>query len=212
MAIRADNTAVTGRVGNLGTWSWYHTVSTGANLLVVTIAIHSGGGGRTVNTATYNGVAMTRAVRFDSSAEIWYLVNPTVGVNAVTLTWASNPNEGSASSISFFGADVLNPLFATATNSATSAPTITLDASSGGVTLDAIYWQTSSTLTPTSPQVQLMQVTQTNNNTKTLSSYRLETSGGSKTMTWTGGSAAFNTAAAAFKAAPEGGSFLYNLL
>ncbi len=103
--------------------TWSHTVINRPNrILVVTLCLHSVGGTSSVTTVTYGGQTLTKAVG-DGSAErnsqIWYLLNPPTGANAVSVTWSGKALWGG--SVFFYGVKIKAPVTASKTGSSTTA-------------------------------------------------------------------------------------------
>lgn len=87
---------------------------TGANLLVV--AIVDDAGSRSLNSITYNGVAMTQAAYKSSAPRVYlyYLVNPSQGSNNISVTFSGSDDFG-IMAVAYSGVDTANPLGSTNT-------------------------------------------------------------------------------------------------
>ncbi len=95
-----------------------HTVVDGDNrMLAVSIMFE---GDDTVNSVTYAGNALTRAVRNASGGsggcgvEIWYLVNPPVGTASVVVSFGTSVVPSGITAVNFTGVDQDSPIGATA--------------------------------------------------------------------------------------------------
>ncbi|MDF0645985.1 MAG: fibronectin type III domain-containing protein [Nitrospira sp.] len=119
----AVSNSATGNRTNAVTWS--HTIGSGANrvLAVCTQARDTAAGNVAVTSVTVNGgIALTKArsdVRTDVGValgtELWYLVNPAVGPNTITVTWAGAlASYGVGSATSYAGVHQVTPVDATA--------------------------------------------------------------------------------------------------
>ena len=104
--------------------SWSHTVGIGTNrfLTVCTQARDTVAGDVAVTTVTANGVPLRKVradLRTDGGAsfgtELWYLVNPGVGTQTITVTWKGPLSAyGVGSATSYFGVNQVTPIDAQA--------------------------------------------------------------------------------------------------
>ncbi|MDQ8023504.1 MAG: DUF4347 domain-containing protein, partial [Moraxellaceae bacterium] len=121
--------------------SWSHTVAAGSDrMLVVSIAARNDG---PVDTVTYGGQALTRlsSVIGDGVvvAEIWYLLNPTVGSANVVISLGST-HEFVAGATNFTGVDQTTP-FGTVKTDADDGSTnssASVSSAAGDVVIDVI--------------------------------------------------------------------------
>src|SRR3990167_4725529 len=101
MTITFDAASTASKTSGIATtFSWNHTVSDGTNsMLIVAAGIRTTASSLTHTTnITYAGTPLTRAVfarnETASSAivrtELWYLLNPTSGTNAIEETFANS--------------------------------------------------------------------------------------------------------------------------
>lgn len=118
MAIAYDNDT-DGQATSSGTLSYSHTC-TGSGLVLVVGITWAHASGRDVSTVTYNSVSMTKAVdrlNGDGSfgTSVWYLANPALGSNTLTITMDYGVTGLQANATSFTGCDVDDPIGATNT-------------------------------------------------------------------------------------------------
>lgn len=104
--------------------SWSHTCAADATLLVVLAANREKG--LSVTGITYNGTALTKAIRNqepneDGAVEIWYLENPDSGTNTVAVTWSDTNEDRDHVAASFKNTDTSSPLDQTASADGTNA-------------------------------------------------------------------------------------------
>ncbi len=90
MSIQLDTTTD----GGANTASWNHTC-TGSGLILF-VAFATGGG----TSVTYNGVAMTQISTPSAHLELFYLINPDVGTNTVSVTTGLTDFRGMSASYS----------------------------------------------------------------------------------------------------------------
>lgn len=137
MAIAFDASGGPGLVNPGTSYTWNHTVGTGA-ILVVYAYTFTGSTGPT--GVTFNGVAMTNVVTFASSftPEIWtswISLNPTSGTHAVVVTQTSGDG-GTGASLSYTGCDTTtNPTsqnHADGTDSGTNITTVNVTTPANG--------------------------------------------------------------------------------
>jgi hypothetical protein len=118
----ATSSSATGNTTNRISWS--HTVGIGTNrfLTVCTQARDKVAGDVAVTNVTANGIPLKQVradLRTDGAAsfgtELWYLVNPGVGTNTITVTWiGALSNYGVGSATSYFGVNQVTPIDAQA--------------------------------------------------------------------------------------------------
>ncbi|MEK7952019.1 SdrD B-like domain-containing protein [Luteolibacter soli] len=130
-------------VGSTASVSMSHTVSGTNRLLLVAVNYEDDStAGMTINTVTFNGVALTRVSRVPSSqeavAELWSLVNPpAVTANVVVnMTAFSSADALHLAATTFTGVNQTTPLGTVVTAAAATTPmTIT----AGGATGDLVF-------------------------------------------------------------------------
>lgn len=132
--IKVDNTG-TAVQGNLQTFTINSfSISNQPNrILIVGISIRNIGG-QTVESVSYGSVNFSPANRFtwvygtnNIRVEIWYLVNPTVGIANIQVT-LSGPTRAVVGAVSFYGVDQTNPIINNASNSGNSpSPSVTIN-------------------------------------------------------------------------------------
>ena len=131
-AITFDS-AATKAVTNAASASWSHTIGSGTNrVLIVGLATEdTSTTSLAVSSITYNGVAMTAVPSSTATAgsstldrtQLFYLINPAVGVHTVAVTFGGAVNGVSAGSVSLSGVAQSAPT-AAAINSAASGTTL----------------------------------------------------------------------------------------
>src|SRR3990167_7288370 len=98
------------------TTTFNHTIGAAANFLLLGIATEYGGLVTDVASATFNGVALTKAVDENGSiaSEIWYLANPATGTNSVVVQWTNaNGSSRIIEAVSLAGGNASVPVNAT---------------------------------------------------------------------------------------------------
>ena len=114
-------TITTGNVVNAGNKNgqtsptWNHTVTSGLKKLLVVVRSSRNGGA--IASMTFNGVSMTKA-KSQGACEIWYLVNPSVGTYAVSVSTTPDASHDYYGSVDFSGVDQTAPV--NTTNGASS--------------------------------------------------------------------------------------------
>jgi len=112
---------------NRRNFSFSHTVPAGNQRLLVVI-FHMEGT-RVLNSVTYAGVALTRAIQSDSGKnsrcqiQIWYLVAPATGANNVTVSYSANQDWDGITCLNYVGVNQTSPVGATAGRTLTSSST-----------------------------------------------------------------------------------------
>jgi hypothetical protein len=127
----------------LSSLTWSHTVTAGANaILIVDVAIRQSGGNETVAGVTYGGQPLARigtaAQIGHVETEIWYLRAPALGTaNVVATISGARPVVGAATD--YFGVDQATPLgtFGTA-NAGSGSPSLTLASAPGQLVIDSL--------------------------------------------------------------------------
>jgi hypothetical protein len=124
--------------------SWTHVVDNVSNrLLVVGVSILNASS-QTVSTVTWNSTGLTQVTggsvtnSTNCSAEMWYLVNPAVGVYTITVTLSASASF-TAGAITFGGVNQSTPFgtFASATGSS-AAPSVNASSASGEMVVDVL--------------------------------------------------------------------------
>jgi len=110
MAVSLNEVNSNSASGSQSGLSWTHDTSSSANLLVVLLSIR--GDGTAPNpSVTYNGVSMTEHASAISTGNynyvyIFYLKNPSIGVNTVSVSLGNNSARGIGGvSMDFLGAN-----------------------------------------------------------------------------------------------------------
>jgi hypothetical protein len=126
------------------------TVSSGTDLmLTVGVSGWSPAAVDTVTGVTYGGVALTRRAQVknngDDFADIWCLVNPTVGTANVVVTCSSGTQIVAGISCWSGVHQTTAPTSATATGDSTAtAPSLTISSATGDLVLDTVAFYSSS--------------------------------------------------------------------
>lgn len=167
MSIIFDATSNSGAKSGVSSFSWNHTVGTGANaILVVGVGARDATlGDRTVSDITYNSVSLTKLVPATVDAPgsvmqstLWYLVNPSTGVNSIAVTMGGTIDVAAFGGAgSFFGVNQTTPV-----NTSTSSSGIDIDATvnitptvNNSWTVDYIYDRDDTGMTVGSNQTQM---------------------------------------------------------
>jgi len=127
------------------------TTAVGTNLvLVVGVSINiTNNTTATVNTVTYNGLALTRAGLLNDAGnsrrvEIWYQIAPTTGTNAVAVTLNFPGGGGTlgvfAGATTFTGADQTSPIrsFASASGAAGTIASVNVPSALNDIVIDTL--------------------------------------------------------------------------
>jgi len=200
-------------IGNVSSGSFSHTVVTGTNRKLI-MAFAGRGTGSSMSSATYNGVALTKAkgsTFFDAcEGQVWYLDNPAVGSNtlAYTLTGAednravigvmdiSNAKPGSVS-----GTDEQTG----SAGSMSNTVTVSVD---GSVVIDAVFNTGVSAGSSGAGQTDICSRSGADSGG---ASYKSNVSAGTTTMSWSGwtGGSAYSQAVMVIEPAElRGGAFV----
>lgn len=210
--ITVDTTSSTYTYSNATSISWSHTVNAGNNrLLVVIVPIPYNSYNNTVSSISFGSQSLTRAKNILNTGycadEIWYLIAPNVGTNTITVTYSNTVYYRGGGAISLFGVDQTSPLGST--NGATGyggTASINLTVQNNSIIIEG-FSSISSYWSPTSGQTQIP-----NTGSYGYVGYKIITTGGSYTETWTlNGSSQWALAGAEFKAAlpPSSSFFLF---
>jgi hypothetical protein len=157
--------AVTGTHSSGTSWTGNVTVDAAHNLLVVGVSTYGSSPVPTVSGVTYNGVALTK---LDSqlhdgtrlNQELWFLVNPSGGDNALTVTLTGDSDEINVTTRSYGGtAGVGGHAVNVAVNTSSVAATVAGAASDSLVTDYLDFWDSGSgfTYTPNGGQTSVYQ-------------------------------------------------------
>ena len=121
--------------------SWDHATANGNDrLLMVCGSVHSN---RTMTSVTYDGIPLTHHGTVSSlnnlrQVEMWYLVNPPVGNNDVSVTF-SEATDFCLASVSFFGVDPSAPLSSLASGAGDDSwCAVSLPSTEGHLVLDTM--------------------------------------------------------------------------
>lgn len=128
---------INGQTTNPSTITWNYQVATGFtnNLLLINVELQSG---NTVTTMTYNGIAMTMAIRSatgpsGADMETWYLANPPTGINPLVINTTNTYIAYSVIAAMYSGVNQSSPIGATGSGS-TASTTSTYTSTITGVT------------------------------------------------------------------------------
>jgi hypothetical protein len=154
IAFDASSTSGTDFASNATSLSWTHTTIGNDRLLFVACGMNdSADADANVTNVTYGGVAGTE-IRRDvatvgaDGSEIWYKVNPALGANTVSVTFAGTVSRAGCAAVSLTGVDQTNPLDAhngiTFANNAAPSVSVTTVADNAWI-LDVIYVNLSNT-------------------------------------------------------------------
>lgn len=102
------------------TSTWQHTTS-GANRLLI-VAVSHDTNSITYPTVTYAGVHMQYVAMSSSSLQkiqLFYLSNPALGTNNITITWPSSSSDSGGMAVSYTGVAQVAPVIASVTGNAT---------------------------------------------------------------------------------------------
>lgn len=168
------------------TETWNHTVAVGATCLVVHVMLWQDvAGSGTISSMTYNGVAMTKraeALGVQMRSELWYLLNPSTGLNAINATIVGNTDDRKFRSTSWTEVGSIgnynNAVGTTGSPSVSISTTI-----DNSVVVDVVSKFGTSAATVDASQTSVM-----NNNsgsTNALASYEAKATAGAVTMNWT---------------------------
>lgn len=176
--------------------TWAHTCSGENRVLYVLTSIESDTAphsDQTVSSVTYNGVALTKItsvyVTGDNGVEIWQLIAPSTGANNIVVTYTGEVDGSFGAGISFNGVDQTVPTNVSGTNQTTPAGAnvaTSVTTSAIGCVLLNIAHATGSTVTLTkdASDTQLYNEATTSDFTTGVA-YRITTTQGSFTSTWT---------------------------
>lgn len=122
----SSSASITGSSGTPWTQSFSHTATGGANSLLVCSPNNGSNPARTVTSASYNSIALTKLEGDTESGgqyrtEIWYLINPSAGANTVSFVWSGSAsgNDFGSGCTSFTGVNTASPFGATTTAQST---------------------------------------------------------------------------------------------
>jgi len=215
MAITVGNTSNSGDPGTVTSYSWNHTCATNTTLLVVTVGVYdSGAADVPVSSITYNGVALTKAREYQSSANytlgsIWYLLAPTTGSSlSITVTHGGKCTDTVGSAIDLLGTVTSSPVDSYKEYSLVNAnptATVTVNPAADGSMAVAV----GTTVEASAANVTLTTgtaIAEVDAGFVITSAYALA-SGGVATVAWTDG-AGMGALAVTFKAAPTSSAAL----
>ncbi len=120
IGVDATSTSITNGFNSTITKTWTHTTGSGSNrLLTLSGNIWQDVGGTgTITSASYNGVALTKATsttEVSMDSELWYLVNPASGSNTMSVTVTGNTDAIKLSASTFTGVTQTSPVDINAT-------------------------------------------------------------------------------------------------
>jgi len=129
MAIAFDAQSNNGTSGTGTSVTLSHTCTGSDLILWVGLGIYEPSGGDCITGVTYNGVAMTQAIKYAASATeevyLYYLVNPATGANDIVASASTTVDEFNVRASSFTGAKQTGVPDASVSNQATSATSLT---------------------------------------------------------------------------------------
>ena len=124
--IAVDNISTTNSNGSTTSLSWFHSVGSGSNRILI-VGVSYSSGSVTTSTVTYGVTSLTRigvqaATSNQNRTELWYLLAPPTGSSTVAVA-VSPAREVAASSISYTGVSQTTPLntFVSATGQSNTA-------------------------------------------------------------------------------------------
>jgi hypothetical protein len=129
--------------------TWNHTVGTQNNrILVVGVALHNTNGNDTVQSVTYGAANLTRLdviSRANAAEEVWYLLNPTSGTAAITVTDTGVQTDRMVGgSVSYYNVNQTTPFETSARTSGastTSSGSLSVTSAIGDLVLDFLSKQ-----------------------------------------------------------------------
>jgi uncharacterized repeat protein (TIGR01451 family) len=140
--IAQDNISTINSSGSVSSLSWFHGVGSGANRILL-VGVSYRDGNITTTSVTYGVTPLTRiGVRTASSnqnrTELWYLLGPPSGSNAVAVA-VSPAKQMAAAAISFNGVNQTTPVntFASAAG-LSSTPSVSAASASGELVVDTL--------------------------------------------------------------------------
>lgn len=208
MAIALETgTSSSSSTSNTQTLVWSHTVSSGANFLVVVAGCGDDTtADRNITGVTFGGQSLTQLAQVDDASwlncEMWYLANPTVSTNDITVTYAgAGVLQMGGGGVNFSGVDTASPWGTpvTAIGSGTTATVDVTGVNSGEWTIGGIASDAEGGITETGTL--LWEVQNVGSDTSYGSQYK--TSTGTVAMSWTQASTGWTVVSAALK--PSGG-------
>lgn len=108
MSIAFDNSTSNSQGGNVSSFSFNHVVGSGSNRILFVGTTFRGGTALHVTAVTYNGVSMTQIGSTQSAtnaiSNMWYLISPATGTNAVAVTLSGTGNTTNCIASSYTGA------------------------------------------------------------------------------------------------------------
>ena len=93
-------------------WSWSHTVGSGANRLLV-VAIATSDKGKTPSGVTFGAASLTAAQTTSikkAASSLWYLVNPAISTDTITVTYLNDPPGSVGGAVTFVNVDQTTPV------------------------------------------------------------------------------------------------------
>lgn len=175
------------QAGHTETWS--HNIGNGATLLVVSAALWQDvAGSGTLSGVTCDGVAMTKAISGRTAAmqsEIWYIINPNVGIKNIVATVSGNTDACKFGSISLYQTHATVPLGVTGANNADTgdiSQSVTSTVANS-ILIDSLSTFGTQAVTLGAGQTQIYK--DSVGNIGGVASYKLTTTVGSYTMSYT---------------------------
>lgn len=104
-----DATSSSPYEASLTTYNWQHTVGQGGSgILVIGVALLAAGTVSSITAGTKNAVFLRADSNGAYRSELWYVVNPDVGAQTITVNLSTSLTS-IAGAISYFGVDQANP-------------------------------------------------------------------------------------------------------
>lgn len=104
-----DATSSSPYEASLTTYNWQHTVGQGSSgILVIGVALLAAGTVSSITAGTKNAVFLRADSNGAYRSELWYVVNPDVGAQTITVNLSTSLTS-IAGAISYFGVDQANP-------------------------------------------------------------------------------------------------------
>ena len=182
--------------GGAASLTWSQTINSGSDrILVVDVTVKSGSATDPVASVTYGGQNLTllgsAVLPNNESADIWYLLAPSVGTANVVVNLTGSCHFV-ASSTDYFGVNQTTPFGTLVTATGNSfTPSVTLTSAAGQLVVDSLITQGSAlSITPTGPgQTQLWSQTTGTSAGDALGGGSYQNGAASVTMSWTENSA-----------------------
>jgi hypothetical protein len=196
------SSATTGVLNNASSTTFSYTTPNTSNRLLM-VGVSAQQPGASINSITYNGVALTRLGRFVNSSqsriEIWYLKSPTIGTYNLVVN-NSQPDNGIIGAMTFSGVNLTTTFgtLATAQSNGTTA-SVTAASAAGELVYSVVAFNNGSTnLNPGSGQTEYWDATI---NSSTTGAGSTKAGAASVAMSWSSTSAPWTIGAVSIKPA-----------